>query len=125
MPHLRLEYTDNLEVDTQPIFKEIHEQLAATGAVNMKGMRSAATKLTDYWLADGHEGYRYLFVTLTIRGGRPLDVRQAFARRIMAVLETQFGHLREDGYLSLHVDVREMEAAVALTKHNFPIGGVQ
>lgn len=124
MPHLRLEYTDNLEIDAKPLFKAIHQQLADTGAINMKGLRSAALRLTDYWLADGYEGYQYIFVTLTVRGGRSLTVRQEFSRRIMAVLEETYGHLREGGYLSLSVDVREMERDVARTHHNFPIDGI-
>ena len=126
MPHLRLEYTDNVEIDAKPLFKQIHEQLVETGAINMKGMRSAAMQLADYWLADGYEGYRYIFVTLTIRSGRSKETRREFAERIMRVLNDTFGPLRDDGgYLSLHVDIREMEAGVAITQHNFPIDGVQ
>ena len=126
MPHLRLEYTDNVEIDAKPLFKQIHEQLVETGAINMKGMRSAAIQLADYWLADGYEGYRYIFVTLTIRSGRSKETRREFAERIMRVLNDTFGPLRDDGgYLSLHVDIREMEAGVAITQHNFPIDGVQ
>ncbi|MGB1250510.1 MAG: 5-carboxymethyl-2-hydroxymuconate Delta-isomerase [Candidatus Promineifilaceae bacterium] len=124
MPHLRLEYTDNLEIDTKPLFQKMHQQLADTGAINMKGMRSAAIRLDNYWLADGYEGYRYILVTLTIRGGRPLATRQEFAKRIMATLEEEFGRLRDDGYMHLSVDVREMDKEVALTHHNFPVDGV-
>ena len=33
MPHLTLEYTDNLDVDVQPLLTRLHEEVVATGAI--------------------------------------------------------------------------------------------
>ena len=124
MPHIIVEYTANLEVETQPLMRQLQQAMVATGAVNLKGLKCRAIRLDDYLIADGYEGYQFLHVNLVVREGRTLEVRQDMAKRVMAVIETAFGHLRDDGYLSLSVDVREMPAAIALTKHNIPIGGV-
>ena len=120
MPHLTLEYTDNLSFDVQPLLARLHEVLVATGAVNLKGIKSRAIRHTEYRIADGYEGYAFVHVNLLIREGRPLETQQDAARRVMEVLNKTFESHFENGYLSLSVDVKEMRNGVALTKHNIP-----
>jgi len=120
MPHLTLEYTDNLEFDIQPLLARLHEELVATGAVNLKGIKSRAVRLTDYRIADGNPDYAFVHVNLLIREGRPLEVQQEAARRVMNVLKETFGQRFESGYLSLSVDIKEMGEGIAQTLHNIP-----
>ena len=120
MPHLTLEYTDNLDFDVQPLLARLHEELVATGAVNLKGIKSRAVRLTDYRIADGDPAYAFVHVSLLIREGRPLEVQQEAARRVMNVLKETFGQRFESGYLSLSVDIKEMREGIAQTLHNIP-----
>jgi len=122
MPHLTLEYTDNLSFEVQPLLARLHEELVATGAVNLKGIKSRAIRHTEYRIADGDAGYAFVHVNLLIREGRPIEIQQDAARRVMAVLKETLGHRFEDGYLSLSVDIKEMREGVALTFHNIPAG---
>jgi 5-carboxymethyl-2-hydroxymuconate isomerase len=124
MPHLTLEYTDNLNFDVQPLLARLHDELVATSAVNLKGIKSRAIRHTEYRIADGDEGYAFVHVNLLIREGRPLETQQEAARRVMAALKDTFGHRFENEYLSLSVDIKEMREGVALTDHNIPAGGV-
>jgi 5-carboxymethyl-2-hydroxymuconate isomerase len=124
MPHLTLEYTDNLSFDVQPLLARLHEELVATGAVNLKGIKSRALRHTEYRIADGDAGYAFVHVNLLIREGRPLEIQQEAAQRIMAVLKDTFGYRFENGYMSLSVDIKEMRTDVALTDHNIPAAGV-
>ena len=125
MPHLVLEYSDNLEFEAQPLFARLHDELVATGVVNMKGLKSRAIKHTEYRIADGHPDYAFVHLNMLLRAGRPLETQQEVARRAMAVLEETFGHRFDQGYLSLSVDIKEMAEGVALTNHNIPEGGVK
>jgi 5-carboxymethyl-2-hydroxymuconate isomerase len=124
MPHLSLEYSANVEFEIQPLLARLHEAMVATGAVNMKGLKSRAMLREDYRIADGHEGYKYVHLNILIRDGRPLETQQEIAQRTMAVLADTFGHYFADDYISLSVDIKEMKAGLALTKHNIPAGGV-
>jgi 5-carboxymethyl-2-hydroxymuconate isomerase len=124
MPHLTLEYTDNLNFDVQSLLARLHDELVATGAVNLKGIKSRTIRHTEYRIADGYEGYAFVHVNLLIREGRPLEIQQDAARRVMAVLKDTFGHRFENEYLSLSIDIKEMRQGVALTDHNIPAGGV-
>jgi 5-carboxymethyl-2-hydroxymuconate isomerase len=123
MPHLTLEYTDNLTFEIQPLLERLHQELVATGAVNLKGIKSRAVRLTDYRIADGNPDYAFVHVGLLIREGRPLEVQQEAARRVMDVLKETFGQRFESGYLSLSVDIKEMGEGIAQTLHNIPEKG--
>jgi 5-carboxymethyl-2-hydroxymuconate isomerase len=125
MPHLTLEYSDNLEFEAQPLLKRLHEKLAATGAINLKGLKSRAIQHTQYRIADGYEGYAFVHLNILLKGGRNLETRQEIARRAMTVLEETFGHRFDEGYISLSVDMKEMEPGLAITHHNIPPGGVE
>ena len=120
MPHLTLEYTDNLDFDVQPLLARLHEELVATGAVNLKGLKSRAVRHGDYRIADGNPEYAFVHVNLLIREGRPVEVQQDAAKRVMNVLKETFGHRYDNGYLSLSVDIKEMREGIAQTLHNIP-----
>ena len=120
MPHLTLEYTDNIEVDVQPLLARLHEEVVATGAINLKGIKSRAIKHTQYRIADGDPDYAFVHVGLLIREGRPLEVQKDATQRVMKVLKETFGPLFEKRKLSLTVDLKEMRDGIALTEHNIP-----
>jgi 5-carboxymethyl-2-hydroxymuconate isomerase len=120
MPHLTLEYTDNLDFDIQPLLARLHAELVATGAVNLRGLKSRAVRRTEYRIADGNPDYAFVAVSLLIREGRPPEVQREFAQRVMAVLKETFGDRFENGHLSLSVDIKEMREGIALAFHNIP-----
>jgi 5-carboxymethyl-2-hydroxymuconate isomerase len=123
MPHLTLEYTDNIEVDVQPLLARLHEEVVATGAINLKGIKSRAIKHNQYRIADGDPDYAFVHVGLLIREGRPIEVQKDATQRVMKVLKDTFGHLFEERELSLSVDIKEMREGIALTDHNIPTVG--
>jgi len=120
MPHLTLEYTANLEFDVQTLLARLHEALVATGAVNLKGIKSRAIRHTDYRIADGDPAYAFVHVGLLIREGRPFEVQQEAAQRVMEALKDAFGQRFESGYLSLSVDIKELCDGIYQTLHNIP-----
>jgi len=125
MPQLTLEYTDNLEFDVQSLLERLHSELVATGAINLKGLKSRAVRHTEYRIADGNPEYAFVHVNLLIREGRPLEVQKDASQRVLATLKETFGERFENSYLSLSVDIKEMREGVALTLHNIPKLGEQ
>ncbi|MEJ2734235.1 MAG: hypothetical protein P8189_11830, partial [Anaerolineae bacterium] len=101
-----------------------HSELVATGARNLKGLKSRAVQRDEYRIADGNPDYAFVQVSLLIREGRPPEVQREFAQRVMTVLKETFGDRFENGYLSLSVDIKEMREGIALTFHNIPDLGV-
>lgn len=123
MPHLTLEYSDNIDVDVQPLLARLHEEVVATGAINLKGIKSRAIKHTQYRIADGDPDYAFVHVGLLIREGRPIEIQKEATQRVMKVLKETFGHLFEKRKLSLTVDLKEMRDGIALTEHNITTRG--
>ena len=121
MPHLTLEYTDNLEFDVQSLLSRMHEELIATGAIKLKALKSRAIRHTEYRIADGNEEYAFAHVKLLIRVGRSFEVQQEMAQRLMSVLEEVLGSRFDNSFLSLSVDIKELREGIALTKHNIPV----
>ena len=122
MPHLTLEYTANLDFDVQSLLAQLHAELVATGAINLKGIKSRSVCHTEYRVADGNPNYAFVHVNLLIREGRPLKVQEDIARRVMAALRETFGDRFEKEHLSLSVDIKQMRHGTALTFHNIPRG---
>jgi 5-carboxymethyl-2-hydroxymuconate isomerase len=120
MPHLTLEYTDNLDFEVQPLLARLHEEVVATGAINLKGIKSRAIRHTQYRIAEGDPQYAFVHVGLLIREGRPIETQKEATRRVMAVLKETFGSRFEKEHLSLSVDLKEMREGIALTEHNIP-----
>jgi len=120
MPHLTLEYTNNLEFDVQPLLARLHSELVATGAINLKGLKSRVVRHVEYRIADGNPDYAFVHVNLLIREGRPLEIQKDASQRVLAALKETFGDRFENSYLSLSVDIKEMREGVALTLHNIP-----
>lgn len=125
MPHLTLEYTDNLSFDVQTLLRRLHTELVATGAISLKGIKSRAIRHTQYCIADGNPEYAFVHVSLVIREGRPVEVKKEASQRVMAVLKETFGERFNNSYLSLSIDIKEMQDEIALTLHNIPDQGKQ
>jgi 5-carboxymethyl-2-hydroxymuconate isomerase len=122
MPHLTLEYSANLDFEMQPLLARMHAELVATGAINLKGLKSRAVRRSEYRIADGNPDYAFVHVNLLIREGRPPEVQREFAQRVLAVLKETFGDRFETGHLSLSVDVKEMREGIWVGIHNIPDG---
>ena len=120
MPHLTLEYTDNLEFDVQPLLARLHSELVATGAINLKGLKSRTVRHSEYRIADGNPEYAFVHVNLLIREGRPIEIQQDASKRVLDVLKDTFDRRFEHSHLSLSVDIQEMRDGIALTLHNIP-----
>ena len=123
MPQLTLEYTDNLDFDVQSLLSSLHSELVATGAINLKGLKSRAIRHTEYRIADGNPDFAFVHVNLLIREGRPFEVQQDAAQRVLAVLKETFGNHFDKSHLSLSVDIKEMRDGIAQTFHNIPERG--
>ena len=120
MPHILLEYSDNLDFEIQPLLADLHQALVSTGAVQMRGLKSRAVKRTEYRVADGNPDYAFVHISLLIKEGRPQEVKEELARQVMKVLKSHLGDRFETGYLALSMDTKEMHQGTELSEHNIP-----
>ncbi|MDN3576337.1 5-carboxymethyl-2-hydroxymuconate Delta-isomerase [Chitinimonas viridis] len=85
MPHIVIEYTDNLaeQPDFRQLFAELHAALVETGDVAEIDIKSRAIRLTDWYVGDGNASHAFVHLKLYLINRRTV----AFKRRALAALQ--------------------------------------
>ncbi|MEF2279158.1 5-carboxymethyl-2-hydroxymuconate Delta-isomerase [Deinococcus sp. YIM 134068] len=120
MPHVIIEYTDNLtgETDIPTLLEVIHAVLMRHGDVfPVGGIRSRAVALHDYRVADGREDDAFVHVTLKIGAGRGDEVKRAVGDELFGVVGAHFAEVFARRYLALSMELQEFGEA-GTYKHN-------
>ncbi len=113
MPHVVLEYSDNLvdRPDLGRLLLEIHEALLATGAFVRDDIKSRAIRHDTYAVADGAPGRGFVAVEVRILAGRSDEVKAAAADGVLAALERAFPESLARQPVGLSVEIRDMDRA--------------
>ncbi|WP_217589385.1 5-carboxymethyl-2-hydroxymuconate Delta-isomerase [Lentibacillus saliphilus] len=94
MPHIIVEYTDNLKADGHipELLKKINAALIHEGNVfPTGGIRSRAIELRDYEIADGQgQDDAFVHVTIKMGAGRPDHVKKAVCDNLFKEIEQHF-----------------------------------
>ncbi len=121
MPHLIVEYTDNLaaEGDIPGLLRKLAARLAESGGVfPIGGIRVRAIRLTEYVIADGQDDYAFVNATARIGPGRPDAFKQEFFGAVFDVIKAHFADLFERRYLALSLYVEEADEAGSFKQNN-------
>lgn len=120
MPHLTVEYSDNLEedVDIAAFCAAMRDAMVETGIFPLAGIRVRAFPCHTYVIADGDPRHAYLNMICRIGAGRDPDTRLAAAETIYAAAE---GHLKArvgDRPVALSLDLDELHPRTSLKRYN-------
>ncbi|BCL62056.1 5-carboxymethyl-2-hydroxymuconate isomerase [Desulfomarina profundi] len=110
MPHFIVEYTDNLEKETdiRPLLEKANTILInQNGLFPIAGIRSRAIKLDNYVIADGEEDYAFVHASLTVAAGRSEDDLQRVAEELFDMITDHFEEAIKDRYLALSLELNE------------------
>lgn len=120
MPHLTLEYTNNLcpIANFNEIFGQLHRVLAEVGGIPLGNCKSRAIRLDDYFVGEGSARQAFVHLTIRFLAGRSTELRRQISRQSLAVLQA---HLAPPAELDLQltVEIQEIERA---TYAKFPEG---
>ncbi|HEY9103226.1 5-carboxymethyl-2-hydroxymuconate Delta-isomerase [Chitinimonas sp.] len=85
MPHLVLEYTDNLpdQPDFKQLFSELHTALTGLEGIKLADIKSRAIRLSDWLVGDGASSHAFVHLKLHLIDSRT----DAFKQRALAVLQ--------------------------------------
>ncbi|KGP92338.1 5-carboxymethyl-2-hydroxymuconate isomerase [Pontibacillus chungwhensis BH030062] len=108
MPHIIVEYTDNLvDFDFPSLLKQLNLVLVESPHFPTGGIRSRAVKLTDYVVADGTEDDSFVHIELKVGAGRSEEILKETSEALFAVAESFFSDCFKDHYLALSLEVTE------------------
>lgn len=111
MPHLTLEYTDNLHrFDPQAALHLLNRALADSGQFDEVDIKSRALRLDAYLVGTAGTPRAFVHATLALLDGRTAEIKQTLSQRLLAVLQTLCPH-PHDAHLQLTVEIRDMDRA--------------
>ncbi len=109
MPHLVLEYSDNVmqPVDWSALFSGLHQAVAEAGAPR-QNCKSRAIRHETYQVADGLPGSAFVHLTIGLLAGRTDEVKAALARRCLELLAETFRPSLDSLDLQISVELRDL-----------------
>jgi len=111
MPHLSIEYTNNLPgFDAGVCLAEINAALAASGHFDECDIKSRAFPVSEFRIGTNPLGRAFVSVELSILSGRSLEVRQELSACVLECLARRMSN-RSGLHVQLSVEVLEIERA--------------
>ena len=118
MPHITFEHSANVNIDFQSFFKELAEQLVATGHVPKLGIKCRVVSSKDYYIIDGNSDYQMVNLLFRLREGRSFEVRQQISSIGMKLMESYFQKENKNKKIILSTEVKELTKGLDLTKNS-------
>ncbi|AXI04169.1 5-carboxymethyl-2-hydroxymuconate Delta-isomerase [Aquirhabdus parva] len=108
MPHLTLEYTDNLtDVNVRDALNRLNLSLIESGLFDEVDIKSRAIPLSIFQVGAASEARAFVHVRLSILKGRTLEVQQALSQRLLNELNRIFVGYHA-AHLQLCVEITEI-----------------
>ncbi|MFO1257713.1 MAG: isomerase [Gammaproteobacteria bacterium] len=109
MPHITVEYTDNLKdnIDFKALFIKIHEIIHDIIHAPIHVCESQARKMNQAIIGDGHPHQAMVKLEIHLLEGRTPELKAALGERVLAYLISQYPNSIEQ--LSCQVIVRLIE----------------
>jgi 5-carboxymethyl-2-hydroxymuconate isomerase len=110
MPHLTLEYSNNLpaEADFDALFARLHAALVEIGSFRLADLKSRAVPHDVVRVGDGSPERVFVHLTVAIFAGRVPAQQQEIGERLLAILQAAFAPAWNDRPCDLTVELREM-----------------
>lgn len=121
MPHLIVEYSDNLDdvLELAPLFEQVHELLIGLALFPTGGIRSRARRIEHYRYADGLLDYAGIHVELKLSAARAPELRQEIGQKVFELIRAYCVPLRQARpYLALSMEVSLLQPQVFFNDNN-------
>jgi 5-carboxymethyl-2-hydroxymuconate isomerase len=120
MPHIIIEYSDNIEkylkIDT--LIKKVHTTAVDTGIFPLGGLRVRAAKRESYEIADGHPDNGFVHVELKIGPGRDKKSKTSALKQIFSTVEEYLRPIHENGPLAMSAELNEFDPELRINQNN-------
>ena len=95
MPHLTLEYTENLgkSINFTSLFSDFHKILSDVGGININNCKSRAVPRREYFIGSGKENAAFVHLTVSFLEGRSNELKEKIGRHILKTLRDCYSQL--------------------------------
>ncbi len=115
MPHFHIDYSGNLEgvVDMDALCDRIRAAAAQIDTFPIAGIRVRATCVDHYAIADGNPKHGFIDLSVRLREGRPLEVKQDAIARIFDALKAFVAPAMRTHSIALSAEMRDIDATLS------------
>ena len=116
MPHFQIDYSGNLEtvVDIGDLCEHIRAQAAMIDAFPLAGIRVRAIRVDHYAMADGNDKHGFVDISVRMRGGRTLSVKQDAMQKLFEAARTYLGEAMQTNSIALSLEMRDIDPDLSL-----------
>jgi 5-carboxymethyl-2-hydroxymuconate isomerase len=120
MPHLIVEYSDNLSsrVDIPELLQTLHQTALATGVFPIGGLRTRAARRDQYVIADAHLDNAFIHITVRIGHGRDRDTKRRAGDQLFSALCGYLDTAFRTGPLSISLELQEIDPEFSFKQNN-------
>lgn len=110
MPHLILEYTNNVreERNFSSLFTKLHQILHTTAHASLASCKSRAVEHSTFQVGDGGANKAFVHLEIRLAEGRSDEVRQEVGRQALLALQKHFYNSLEELDLQITVHCAEI-----------------
>ena len=111
MPHVTLEYTNNVDQDIEfcDLFSELHQVLASTAGIDVNNCKSRAIRLHTYHIGEGQTENAFVHLEIQLLEGRPAELKREIGQRGLQVLARHLNPSLGKYDLQITLEVRDMQ----------------
>lgn len=120
MPHLRLEYSANLDqrADMSAVCRAAHEAILTTGLFEIGAPRVRACPAPHYAIADRHVENGFVDMVFRLGAGRSAEDKKRAGDAIMAAVAAELAPLLAAPHFALSLEVVEIDPALSWKKNS-------
>jgi 5-carboxymethyl-2-hydroxymuconate isomerase len=111
VPHFQIDYSGNLEkvVDMAGLCEHIRATAAAIETFPMAGIRVRAVCVEHYAIADGDPKYGFVDISIRLRAGRAVDVKQVATQCIFEATRAYLAPVMNEHPIALSLEMRDID----------------
>lgn len=110
MPNLTLEYTGNLDIDTQELLLELHQVLFDSKLFEYKhDIKSRAIQFDEFLIGDGREKNAFIHLKVCVLTGRTTAQLQKLNEALLQTIKNNQAFIHADMLKEIHLSVEVIE----------------
>jgi 5-carboxymethyl-2-hydroxymuconate isomerase len=119
MPHFTIEYSANLEgeTDIQGLCDAVLDAALATGVFELGAIRIRAIRCDAYAIADRAPSNAFVDLSLRLGAGRSKEIKRHIGDAVFAAMERFLAPLFETPHFALSFEIREIDPEMSWKKN--------
>ena len=111
MPHLLLEYSDNVSPDRsfEALGESLHEALAVFETFKLADIKSRWMAREGFRHGNGDRKNAFVHLRLEILSGRPAALKKTVGVKLLELLKQEFAQASKDLHLDISLEIRDLD----------------